>query len=1402
MKANTAQYEFGEIPDQRLWVGESNQLTFQVTTQTLAPDTELSVLVVGDNLAGQITLDPATRVFTYVPHAEDINPFEVIFKAVSGSNGTTETREQRVQITPLPRLPAERHIVDDSCTPPERRLYTKLTEADWKQMIFNGQVDRQTKTLVVQGITVVYDPGSPDHSFVGYEDRDDLYSVDIRADVLIIRQPMGLPGTNVTISAREMHVESNGSINTTPKAFAVPAAPGSRDDARPGADGHDGQVAGDITLAIASFHAPVAERPCFILNGGKGQAAGEGEDGVDHGTEQMEYKPEWIDDTPGLWEIDGKWKDKWKSGPGDPIVYVRKKVDRSVIDIFHKDYSEDWGQNSWPDSGRDAAPPGRPGNGGNGGNFKCSLDEESLPDTLVSVLPGEAGGPARDAHGGKHGGPYPCRWLEYTVKEGLSDKPGQHLVPVWKLDTDTVKWTPCDPLRNGKDEPAPTALAGQRGSIERDFSSSGSNWLLDSVLTDVVRFIKDAYLANNRDLVRQYLELYGDATSALFAAATPRQKAVQIELVAMRNRLENRLDYFGNPAGWTPLLSVQANLRAYDNEIDRAMQALFLAYWVDSVSTDKAKAVKGLEASIANLEQDIEAATNQVKDLQDTMPDLQGMVDSLNSSLANTHNRLANLTNRLTDEARKAVEKRHQERFLVEFGASMLGGLTAVIPFGQPALGAAGQIGSSLITSQYQTPEETRSEIMSALKSAASAQLKSKTDDIVNAANPQNTQKRIDAKARAGGLTQVASALGPAITGITNAFQQLGAPQDEIEAELARLAAENPKYQSMTREIADLNSRKADFSYQLAVATQTITAGYNRITANALAIDSFADEIASQKSDLDPTALQHVEDMRRRALEVLQRYQYFLIKSYQATWLKPYKGASLQLDLVFKKIEDLLDSSEDGSLPPEQFNALRAIFTDIMDEMVRRLLEDLRPEYETTQWLTLSYEDTPQVMQQLNNEGEVRINLMDLGLLLPNYENVRLADISVESNGGIVLAHDRADPQGTLHLDFTLSGDGTIRSDGKLFVVRHPTSSGLGYDAQSQLRWGVTYDVKREHLERTKPSTAFVSLLRYMLKDESQANVNDDQFHLLSQPAAWTDIIISKHVTNSPGPIDLTELTLQIRLTYLSAPRNQCVLNVTTRNGHKPLIQCSPRDRNQRDHGYGSLYRIFSRHTQATLSAPLQYGRLTFSHWQVFHTDTLHREEIFTPIHTLEMDDHFTVVCVYSDGSLPQRPRLAIGKRGRVKPGKGNNLREAPSLEGARIGGIPAGGEFEVVGGPVDSLRYVWWQVNYKGQVGWTAEGLDGEYWLETVGDDGSSSGSQLVTGGRGRVKVDSGLNVRDRASASGQKLGSLAQGSEFTILAGPVDQDGYTWWKIAHEDLTGWIAAGKKGGSSWIDSV
>jgi hypothetical protein len=91
------------------------------------------------------------------------------------------------------------------------------------------------------------------------------------------------------------------------------------------------------------------------------------------------------------------------------------------------------------------------------------------------------------------------------------------------------------------------------------------------------------------------------------------------------------------------------------------------------------------------------------------------------------------------------------------------------------------------------------------------------------------------------------------------------------------------------------------------------------------------------------------------------------------------------------------------------------------------------------------------------------------------------------------------------------------------------------------------------------------------------------------------------------------------------------------------------------------------------------------------------------------------VVC---PGTLPSR--LIVGQLGRVTPGEPNALNSKaarPSLDptSTRLTSIPAGGIFTILSGPVCAGSYAWWQVNYNGIIGWTAEGDASVYWLDPV---------------------------------------------------------------------------------------
>jgi Tol biopolymer transport system component len=95
-----------------------------------------------------------------------------------------------------------------------------------------------------------------------------------------------------------------------------------------------------------------------------------------------------------------------------------------------------------------------------------------------------------------------------------------------------------------------------------------------------------------------------------------------------------------------------------------------------------------------------------------------------------------------------------------------------------------------------------------------------------------------------------------------------------------------------------------------------------------------------------------------------------------------------------------------------------------------------------------------------------------------------------------------------------------------------------------------------------------------------------------------------------------------------------------------------------------------------------------------------------------------TPAVVNCPDTLPAQ--MVVGKSGRVLPGAPNNLNTQPSPpsrdpNSQRITLIPAGATFTVIGGPICGYGYTWWQVNYNGTLGWTAEAGDGAYWIEPL---------------------------------------------------------------------------------------
>ncbi len=99
------------------------------------------------------------------------------------------------------------------------------------------------------------------------------------------------------------------------------------------------------------------------------------------------------------------------------------------------------------------------------------------------------------------------------------------------------------------------------------------------------------------------------------------------------------------------------------------------------------------------------------------------------------------------------------------------------------------------------------------------------------------------------------------------------------------------------------------------------------------------------------------------------------------------------------------------------------------------------------------------------------------------------------------------------------------------------------------------------------------------------------------------------------------------------------------------------------------------------------------------------------------IDDYSNLLCPpLIAGELPyMRSRVAIGIQARITTSVPNNLRAEPGINGAQIGQLGDAAIFDIIGGPVCVDGFVWWQIQEGSRTGWTAEGLEGIYYLEPL---------------------------------------------------------------------------------------
>jgi len=1085
----------------------------------------------------------------------------------------------------IPNVPVQYQLISESIPAPaptsDDYSTISITPSATPQS-FNGSM-QTVNQIEISGMSI---KTSLNRALASLNNEPNIESLTISADTLEIDQTLNLPQTNVTIYARNLIFSGAAARIVTTPIFKqnTPAA------TLPGDKGLNG---GSITLNIGSFKLQNGATAPFDLTGGAGQPGGPGNTPLTINMPVTPHNPFYPENASN-------------GGPastgfgGSNIVFYYYTYNNSE-ELPPENNSVAAGTQAWPEDGPAAQAAGMPGDGGDGGNLVSTIDIKAEVGAGVLNQPGGLSGPQGALQkGGPAGTPNPASWQIYHYEYHGGCQQG----------SPDISWSnPSHTSVPGKDAPAPPPAhpTGNPGTYTVTGSPAYS-WLHPYNLQIALSIASDAYLNGHLDIAQQILTTYDQVLNSYTAPPPAFQTAFSQAaqtITKLLNRIAANLDYYGNPAGWVPMLSFQSNLAIYQAEVQAAIPQMYLAYRILSAASSVASATQMLTTGITQLQNEIKSAMQAYAVADTALPNINAQIGNILTALKVFIPQLEELEKKLLAQARHDVEAEH----LVLFFIHALAGIAQMIPVGQPELGAIGSGLNILANIDTSKPLDTFNQLGTMLEKYKASGVDSSAASTKAEQQSKDAKDPADAGVTAKSLVTASIGMINGMKAITAGFQELSVSDAEVEAKLKEIEANNFQYQFYVQQIRNLNTLKATLAAQLKTTLQQLIEANDTINSDLLKIDNMYTQRALDFSLLNHQALIFAKDMGQTARDRLVRYQYYLVKSYEYLMLEPYGQADYQLNAVVNAFQNLESNvNPDGTLSPADYQQLATVYNTVLVTIADQILTkyESQPIQQTTKFVVPLTADQ---LAALNANNQVTMNLMAMNEWNYDWEGVRitkvatnyieLSDGSSASDSGTneMTGQDRASAINQVELTFMLSGTSPLRYQGNVYAFNPDTSSG-------NMNWGTTFNVQSSGAQRLVPVTpdpATESMMEQLLKSISGV----DPAPLTDyQPSASADITVSMNVLPSGTSATITSLKLEFDFTFMQAPANQAVLSIQTISDITPSVSLAPlillnqSDLSGNASGQGSFFRIFAQYQAVQVTAPETFGDYVFSQWQ------------------------------------------------------------------------------------------------------------------------------------------------------------------------------------------------------------
>jgi hypothetical protein len=755
-------------------------------------------------------------------------------------------------------------------------------------------------------------------------------------------------------------------------------------------------------------------------------------------------------------------------------------------------------------------------------------------------------------------------------------------------------------------------------------------WLSPYALKMVIAHAKDAYLYGYAQQTKDILEEYQALLSTHLSLYDPCSanpvyeledqnwilafRQMHDEAVTLIHRIENGLDYFGNPPHWVPMLSFEVTRAFFDQEIDRTIKILYLSYWIQNTLHDKQAKAAGLTSARAELWEETKAFRTNYSSVDGLLPGLEWEAGNASEQIGEILSDLQNKEQQLLQRAQDNVKERHKVPWwkkVIKFIATVathtfLGGSR----HGQAgaALGATGGAFSAvndLISDSHPWAEVYRKTgVVQQFNdidfgAAAGASLVQFNDIQLGGIETYGAEGYLQS------LRASSAQIADGMSAVKDALKETVLDNAEVEAELRKIKATDVTFNWLVDRVTQLMAEKEVLNRQLAASMQEISTLSGAITNNILSIDAMNRQAGN--SVIDPRVAIYARDMELRARNRLLKYHYYMAKAYEYRLLRAYPE-DLNIHSVFSMIQKFVDVNEAShELTSGEWGDLKAVYDDLLAGITWDIYDDYinnwATEYRTSVTLTLTSDE----IARLNAKLPVRINFMERDMFMSYEESIRVSDINIWSMS-LHAEGPNTTPDDYLVLHIEHSGFSKLQFEQDIYGFVHHTDK-----TDNPVNWN--YRCWVDTFEPIPRSPASESLLYSLLEKWGGTG----HIMLYTRPAAWADILI----TNEPGPkgeivIDSLRLKLWYDFTYQGpGPKDLHVL--TSPADLQPYIVVDTEDISGRQDGRGDFYRRYTIGTSVTLTAPPYYGG---DNWMFYRwVKNGSAQPAYNPVLTLQMNE-------------------------------------------------------------------------------------------------------------------------------------------------------------------------------------